>query len=82
MVAEEADFTPLVQKPLQHRCCVPITRHSACLRHGRGNRSSQPLVVRTAGHTTACALTVNIAIRVLLMLYLQLLTVIRVTRIV
>lgn len=62
MGAGDGDLTPLVQKPLQQRCCVPITRHSACLRHGKGNRSSQPLVVRTAGHTTDCALTVNIVI--------------------
>lgn len=68
MGAGEADVTPLVQKPLQQRCCVPITRHSACLRHGKGNRSSQPLVVRTAGHTTDCALTVNIAICILTLL--------------
>lgn len=36
----------------------PITvRHSELLRHGSGNKSSHPLVVRTAGHTTDCAST-------------------------
>lgn len=47
-----AVLTPLVQNPLQHRCFAPMGVQSARFLHGSGNRSSQPLVVRTAGHDT------------------------------